>query len=94
VTWTTSGGLLDLLWREHAGPLVQRPTHRGFGMTLITRNLALAFASKVDLEFQPDGIQWRLIAPVRPQSAPPEVEQGIKHAYNNSDYHFSAAFSP
>lgn len=63
VVWTQEEGSLSLLWREHDGPPVTAPTRRGFGSTLISRNLGLAFRGKADLDFHTDGLVCRLTAP-------------------------------
>lgn len=70
VVWTVSAGELNFLWREHDGPPVQAPTRKGFGWTLINRNLAGAFAGKVDLAFKSEGFECRLKARVRAASLP------------------------
>ena len=64
VTWTSSGGRLHLLWREHDGPPVVTPIRKGFGSLLITRNLGVAFAGVVDLRFSPGGVECSLDAPL------------------------------
>lgn len=63
VSWASAGGRLDFLWREHDGPPVTAPTRKGFGSVLITRNLGVAFAGEVDLDFRRTGVECRLQAP-------------------------------
>lgn len=63
IVWAQENGSLSLVWREHGGPAVVAPQRRGFGTTLITRNLGLAFRGKADLEFHEDGLVCRLVAP-------------------------------
>lgn len=63
VAWTQEDGSLSLSWSEHGGPPVSAPTRRGFGSTLISRNLSLAFGGKVELDFRIDGLVCRLLAP-------------------------------
>jgi len=63
IVWTLEHGSLSLVWREHDGPPVSTPKRGGFGTTLITRNLGLAFGGKADLEFHKDGLVCRLVAP-------------------------------
>ncbi len=65
IVWTQEDGSLSLTWREHGGPPVSAPTRRGFGSTLISRNLGLAFGGKVELDFHPAGLVCRLLAPAR-----------------------------
>lgn len=63
IAWTRENGSLSLTWSEHDGPPVSPPTRRGFGSTLISRNLGLAFGGKVELDFHPAGLVCRLLAP-------------------------------
>jgi two-component sensor histidine kinase len=62
IAWTSGDGF-GLLWREHNGPPVTAPSRRGFGTSLITRNLASAFGGEVDLDFDAAGLVCRLRAP-------------------------------
>ena len=62
IAWSDAAGVFDFLWREHDGPLVVAPTRHGFGSTLVNRNLGLAFAGKVELDFDPSGVTCRLRA--------------------------------
>lgn len=62
IVWTNADGQFDFLWREHGGPLVSAPTRRGFGTRLVSRNLGIAFAGKVDLDFDATGVTCRLRA--------------------------------
>lgn len=64
VTWSCEGALLDLVWREHAGPRVAAPTRSGFGTLLVTRNLEVAFSGKAAIDFAPGGVVFRLRAPL------------------------------
>jgi PAS domain-containing protein len=49
---------LELVWREHDGPQVRRPSRRGFGSRLIERSLGADGRSVLD--FAPDGLVCRL----------------------------------
>jgi two-component sensor histidine kinase len=64
VGWATESGRLKFLWRERDGPSVAVPTRKGFGSTLIARNLAAAFDGQVDLTFKATGVECRLSAPL------------------------------
>ena len=59
LVWTCSDGpqpTLTLEWRESGGPLVAKPTRRGFGSVLLERSLAEDLHGKVAIEFHPDGV--------------------------------------
>jgi two-component sensor histidine kinase len=65
ISWTAEDGALSFVWRERGGPPVVAPERRGFGSTLISRNLGLAFGGKVELDFHADGLLCRLVAPTK-----------------------------
>ena len=64
VRWTLNDGMLDLAWSEEGGPPVSPPDRRGFGTRMIERTLAAEFGGKVELEFRPEGVRCRVIAPI------------------------------
>lgn len=62
VTWSDADNAFDFLWTERGGPIVVTPTRRGLGSALITQNLESAFSGKVELSYEPRGVQCRLRA--------------------------------
>lgn len=60
-------GKLHIEWREHGGPPVARPAHRGFGSLLLQQTLAHDLNGKVDLSFDPAGVVCHIEMPL-PQS--------------------------
>ena len=55
----------ELDWREAGGPTVVAPNKRGFGRDLLEKIVAHELQSKVDLRFEPEGVECRLQVPVR-----------------------------
>lgn len=55
----------EVHWREEGGPPVHEPEGRGFGRDLIERIVAQELKSEVDLRFPPEGVECRLLVPVR-----------------------------
>ncbi len=55
----------ELHWREAGGPPVQAPTKRGFGRDLLEKIVAHELQSKVELTFDPAGVECTLQVPVR-----------------------------
>lgn len=54
---------LTIRWRERGGPPVVAPSRKGFGTTVIERQLMAAFAATVTLDYAPDGLEWTMTAP-------------------------------
>lgn len=60
----TGRPLFELVWRESGGPAVQTPSRSGFGSRLVTRVLPSDFGGTVDVDYGPDGVVCRLVAPL------------------------------
>ena len=57
ISWTTeTGGRIRLAWLERDGPLVHKPTRRGFGTKMIAGVFASETSLSVDLIFDPAGL--------------------------------------
>lgn len=55
----------EIRWKEEGGPPVNEPDKRGFGRDLIEKIVAHELKSKVDLQFNPGGVECCLKVPVR-----------------------------
>ena len=68
VRWETvllqGGRFLRLDWVESEGPVVQTPTRQGFGSRLLMRVLAARLNAKCTLDFDPEGLRFRLQTPL------------------------------
>jgi two-component sensor histidine kinase len=68
--WSVSGEPPDsrfaLSWREMGGPAVTAPTRRGFGSVMIERSLRAYFRGETQLLYNPEGLEFRIEAPVGP----------------------------
>ncbi len=65
------GRMLLLEWRERGGPVVEQPSRKGFGSTLLERVLTTQCRAEVDLEFAPAGLSFRMTAPLIEQRLVP-----------------------
>ncbi|WP_063683426.1 sensor histidine kinase [Bradyrhizobium stylosanthis] len=58
ISWTVDEtGLVRLSWTERDGPLVHKPTRRGFGTKMITGMFAGETGWSVNLDFNPGGLR-------------------------------------
>jgi len=64
VSWSINAGTATLLWQEHGGPVVRRPTRKGMGTTLLARALKGAANGTVKLEWLESGLRCTLQFPV------------------------------
>jgi len=54
------GGSFCVSWSEHDGPPVAEPSRKGFGQTVLVRMAKEALDADVQLDYEPDGLKWRL----------------------------------
>jgi PAS domain S-box-containing protein len=54
----------SLVWKEHGGPPVIKPSRKGFGHTVMNRLVKAALSGDASLEFEPDGVKWSVNIPV------------------------------
>lgn len=54
---------IEIIWAEHGGPGVIRPTSRGFGSLVVEKNLSRALDAEVALTFEPSGVRCRMLIP-------------------------------
>jgi two-component sensor histidine kinase len=64
VRWETEGNALIMSWTEREGPPVSEPKRRGFGTIVMEAMAERSMDGKVDLDYAPSGLTWRLNCPV------------------------------
>ena len=67
VSWNVAmarkgGSKVDIVWSEHDGPPVEPPQRRGFGSQLLEKGMPSG--GKVELDFQPEGLECRICLPL------------------------------
>ncbi|WP_404291053.1 sensor histidine kinase [Microvirga sp. RSM25] len=62
---------LHLEWRERGGPPVGEPQHQGFGTTLLQRVLPMQCKAEVEVQYDPEGLRFRMQAPLIEQRLVP-----------------------
>jgi PAS domain S-box-containing protein len=63
VSWGIDGDTLTITWAEREGPPVSPPKRRGFGITVMEAMTERSLGGKVDLDYAPSGMIWRLTCP-------------------------------
>jgi CheY-like chemotaxis protein len=64
-TRLSEDGNLCINWRELDGPLVEKPTRRGFGSTVIERTIPFELGGTASMSFEPSGLVAELTVPSR-----------------------------
>jgi PAS domain S-box-containing protein len=75
VSWGIDGDTLTMSWTERAGPPVSAPQRRGFGTIVMETMAERSVDGKVDLDYAPSGLTWRLACPAANALEPWEREQ-------------------
>jgi PAS domain S-box-containing protein len=63
VRWRTEGDTFHMSWTECDGPAVSPPKRRGFGTVVMDVMAQRTVGGKVDLDYAPSGVRWRLTCP-------------------------------
>jgi PAS domain S-box-containing protein len=63
VGWETEGETFTMTWTERDGPQVCPPQRRGFGTVVMQQMAERSVDGKVDLDYAPSGVTWRLTCP-------------------------------
>jgi two-component sensor histidine kinase len=56
--------LLVLAWVETGGPVVSKPTSRGFGTRSVIASIETQLGGKADFDWRPEGLVCRLTIPL------------------------------
>jgi two-component sensor histidine kinase len=75
VSWGTDGDTLTMSWTEREGPSVSAPQRRGFGTIVMEAMAERSVDGKVDLDYAPSGLSWRLVCSAANALEPRELEQ-------------------
>jgi two-component sensor histidine kinase len=63
ICWDTEANTFTLRWTERDGPSVSAPQQRGFGTIVMQEMAERTLNGKVDLDYAPSGLTWRLACP-------------------------------
>jgi PAS domain S-box-containing protein len=63
VCWGNEGDTFTICWTENGGAPVFAPARRGFGTMVMKEMAERSLDGKVDLDYAPSGMTWRLTCP-------------------------------
>ena len=63
ICWGSDGDTFTMSWIEREGPPVSAPGRRGFGTMVMEAMAERSLEGKVDLDYAPSGLTWRLTCP-------------------------------
>jgi len=85
IRWGIDGDTLTMSWTEQEGPPVSAPKRRGFGTIVIETMAERSVDGKVDLDYAPSGLIWRLTCAAANALEPREREQNPSEGENRTD---------
>ncbi len=65
IKWEIDGDLLQILWEERDGPLVERPASRGFGTRSVISSIESQLGGQAQFDWRTEGLICRLSVPLR-----------------------------
>jgi PAS domain S-box-containing protein len=78
ISWGIVGDTFTMSWTEREGPPVSPPERRGFGTTVMKATTERSVDGKVDLDYAPSGVTWRLTCPTTSALEPGKREANFK----------------
>jgi len=63
IAWGRNSDAFTMSWTEGEGPPVSAPKRRGFGTTVMKAMVERSVDGKVELDYAPSGLTWRLVCP-------------------------------
>jgi two-component sensor histidine kinase len=78
ICWGIDCDTLAMSWTEAAGPSVSAPKRRGFGTIVMEAMAERSVDGKVDLDYAPSGMIWRLTCPAANALEPGEREPNFR----------------
>src|ERR1700682_2956851 len=74
IGWEMQGEFLLLTWEESGGPLVHKPTSRGFGTRSVIASIYAQLGGQALFDWRSEGLICRLLVPLVRQAATPEQD--------------------
>jgi PAS domain S-box-containing protein len=84
-SWGSDGDTFTMSWTEREGPVVSAPKRRGFGTIVMKAMTERSVDGKVDLDYAPSGVTWRLTRPAANAVEPGEREQILERREDRND---------
>jgi two-component sensor histidine kinase len=78
ICWGSDGDTFTMSWVEREGPRVSAPKRRGFGTIVMEAMAESSLEGKVDLDYAPSGLTWRLTCPA-PNALGPNGDTSVKY---------------
>jgi two-component sensor histidine kinase len=91
LSWDIEADNLLLAWEESGGPLVEKPTSRGFGTRSVIASIESQLGGKAEFDWRSEGLICRLSVPLSPQEEAPVSDSPPTAIFDRNGGHASRA---
>jgi PAS domain S-box-containing protein len=67
LNWGIDGDVLQMVWEERDGPLVEKPASRGFGTRSVIASIESQLGGQAEFDWRTEGLICRLSVPLSPE---------------------------
>jgi PAS domain S-box-containing protein len=67
--WDLNGDVLQMVWEERDGPVVEKPASRGFGTRSVIASIESQLGGQAEFDWRSEGLICRLSVPLKPSMA-------------------------
>jgi two-component sensor histidine kinase len=84
IKWEIQGDLLQMVWEERDGPLVEKPASRGFGTRSVIASIESQLGGQAEFDWRSEGLICRLSVPLMQEVAPRPINGRQNQAVNGN----------
>jgi two-component sensor histidine kinase/CheY-like chemotaxis protein len=84
IKWETSADVLQMVWEERDGPLVEKPVSRGFGTRTVIASIESQLGGQADFDWRSEGLICRLSVPLMRDIPPQRIDDRRVLAVNGN----------
>jgi two-component sensor histidine kinase/DNA-binding response OmpR family regulator len=84
IKWEIQGNLLQMVWEERDGPLVEKPASRGFGTRSVIASIESQLGGQAEFDWRSEGLICRLSVPLMQDVAPRPINGRQNPAVNGN----------
>ena len=67
LNWGIAGDVLQMVWEERDGPVVEKPASRGFGTRSVIASIESQLGGQAEFDWRSEGLICRLSVPLSPE---------------------------
>ena len=82
IRWEAHAGMLQMVWEEMDGPVVEKPVSRGFGTRSVIASIESQLGGRAEFDWRSEGLICRLSVPLRPDIPTRQLNDHEKPTFN------------